>query len=141
MELADLIRGLDGAPITKHSEDAWIPTGPLGVENLEVSTSEGGFDLLVPTESNDFWDYILTSERDSGTTSKVRLFQHDNPLAGSAITAVSRESEDSRFQFQPGPEQYRLRFVLRVDSVDAEAPIEARFFWQDDLMASAVGRE
>jgi hypothetical protein len=138
MDAVERIRALDGAEVRPQAENAWGPSGRIAIDSLEKSGTELRFELLVPTSQNDIWDYIWKSEKEQGSTEKVQLFQSGERIAGSSVTAISREGEADRWD-APGPEQYRLKFSVPVSSVSPDAPVEVHFFWSEQLMSIAGG--
>jgi len=140
MEVMEIIRRLNRAPIVAKNEMYWLPEGELGVVNLRVSKSRVVFDLLVPTGLPDQWDYILRSERKLGSTEKIQIFQADKRVPGGEITAISREGQGNYVDVV-GPEQYRLKFDVPLAALSPEKPIEVRFYWKDELIATAHGKQ
>jgi hypothetical protein len=138
MEALDTINQLNGALVVGCTEHAWGPSGALGVANLRVVDADASFDLLVPTEPNDAWDYIWRSEKERGSTDKVQLFQFGIPVSGSRITAISRERVNEGRDAMDLL-QYRLSFVVPLAAIQPAAPIEVQFFWAEKLMSTAVG--
>ncbi len=139
MEAVEIIMQLNGAPVVAQSKKYWLPEGELRVINLSVLKSNVVFDLLVPTGKSDIWDYIWRSEKERGTTNKVQIFQDGQSVTGSQITTISREGEEGWDAV--GPEQYRLKFVVPLTALKAEKPIEVRYFWEDELIATARGSQ
>lgn len=136
MGRVQLIEALTGLEVVPTHERAWGPHGTLVVENIDSTGQTFTFDVLVPTERADIWDYIWSSERDAGSTEKVQLFQAGSRISGGRVTAVAREGQDERWGAE-GPEQYRLSFLIPDGSLHVDEGIEVRFFWSDELMATA----
>jgi hypothetical protein len=138
MDSISRIRNLNGVSVVPAIESTWGPTDTLELEGLTAVGGDIVFELLVPTSPNDIWDYVWRSEREAQSTEKVQLFQGGVRVAGSRITAISREGQ-SDFWDAKGPERYRLTFVVLAAAVKADASVQVRFFWQDKLMSTAGG--
>jgi hypothetical protein len=78
------VKRLNDAPLTKRSADVWLGSfeGAIAIENIVDHEGLLRFDLMLPTSEYDIDDFILRSERESGTTNKVVLLQNGEPLEG-----------------------------------------------------------
>jgi hypothetical protein len=138
MDHLSRIRDLEGVEVVASIESAWGPMGNLELANLGVVGANVVFDLLVPISAYEIWDYIWLSEKEEQSTEKVQLFQGGSRVAGSRITAISREGQSERWDVK-GPERYRLTFAVPVAAVRADAPVQVRFFYEGKLMSIAGG--
>lgn len=137
-----VVESLNGAQLLPADESWEGLSGTVVVENVDARPDTIRFEVVLPTSVLDVEDFILSEERESGTTDKVVLMQAGNPVAGAHTVLIDREGPEDRWT-QAAVHQYRFTFELPPGSIQGGQPLELHLrskssgVWRDVATAKA----
>jgi hypothetical protein len=115
--------------------------GQLIIDNVVIVGKMLRFDLSFPNPSTDCDDYIWSTDRERGTTNKVRLMQAGKPI-DARVVAIHRYGANPEQCDNTGPEELRLTFEApqQLSGAQADRPLQVLFFQTDqgeEVLAAA----